>query len=587
MKKLLTTIFLLSAIWSNATNFYVDNTNPGSGAGTIGNPWKTVSQVNSAMGSFNPGDSILFKKGTWARYYGRLTVTRTGTAGNPIYFGTSNSYGTGADPIWQSATPGGSELCLVYFNNRNYLTFYGIHFTDTTIAQNNIDTLARTQYAFVMDGTSNHCVIRKCTVSEIGIGAEVHGSFHWFDSSQFKYLLTVKSTITPDYDDYGANGLVITSSSDNLVTHCLFQRNYARMLDFGLDGGAVEMFGSCSRNKIMYNTMTECGGISEFGSGDGGNSDDNLVAYNKISNSGMLTYINTAGVFAVNVKNLMYFNNVIVFTNNLFGSIYMFNYNGTPAADTVFNLKNNLFYVTAPIAIGKNTSKYKHSNNIFKLPVGSTGFPVGASETSNPTVSLWVSTTGDPITWDYTLVANSLARNFGTSVGLTIDFAGQPIVGLPDAGILEAQSVLPTPPTLDLTQANSLVTLSWTGVVSTIQISSNGTTYTDIGLPTSYSPGVGTWYFRAFDGTSGYSPVRTVTISAPPVTSPVLYINGCGISYVPKKKGSYQLSNIIGQVIQSGNYQKGDSCIRLRRKLLPGIYTLKTTTDGTFKVIVN
>ena len=90
------------------TTYYVDNcnvtgndTNNGTSAST---PWLTINKVNTS--SFNPGDSILFRRGcTWRE---QLTVPSSGSAGSPITFG---AYGTGADPIISGAdliTPGTS-----------------------------------------------------------------------------------------------------------------------------------------------------------------------------------------------------------------------------------------------------------------------------------------------------------------------------------------------------------------------------------------------------------------------------------------------------------------------------------------------
>jgi len=51
-------------------------------------PFKTLTKVNST--TFVPGDSILFKSGD--TFYGSITISQSGTAGNPITF---YSYGSG------------------------------------------------------------------------------------------------------------------------------------------------------------------------------------------------------------------------------------------------------------------------------------------------------------------------------------------------------------------------------------------------------------------------------------------------------------------------------------------------------------
>ncbi len=77
-----------------AATYYVDATN-GSDSNSGTSPeiaWKTINKVNNS--SFNPGDSILFKKGeTWRE---QLIVPSSGSPGNPITFG---AYGSGDNPL--------------------------------------------------------------------------------------------------------------------------------------------------------------------------------------------------------------------------------------------------------------------------------------------------------------------------------------------------------------------------------------------------------------------------------------------------------------------------------------------------------
>jgi hypothetical protein len=83
------------------------------GAGTTqATAWKTIAKVNAS--AFNPGDSILFKRGcTWRE---QLIVPSSGSDGHPITFG---AYGSGANPIingstietgWTSEAIGGVSL---------------------------------------------------------------------------------------------------------------------------------------------------------------------------------------------------------------------------------------------------------------------------------------------------------------------------------------------------------------------------------------------------------------------------------------------------------------------------------------------
>ena len=86
-------IMITSQIFAG-TIYYVDATN-GSDSNSGTSPaiaWKTINKVNNS--SFNPGDSILFKRGeTWRE---QLIVPSSGSIGNPITF---SAYGSAVMPI--------------------------------------------------------------------------------------------------------------------------------------------------------------------------------------------------------------------------------------------------------------------------------------------------------------------------------------------------------------------------------------------------------------------------------------------------------------------------------------------------------
>jgi hypothetical protein len=90
-----TTMLLVSLVWSvaSATTYYVssssgNDTNAGTAASTA---WATLAHVNAQ--TFQPGDSILFKRGdVWNE---SLMPPSSGTSASPIAF---DAYGTGAPP---------------------------------------------------------------------------------------------------------------------------------------------------------------------------------------------------------------------------------------------------------------------------------------------------------------------------------------------------------------------------------------------------------------------------------------------------------------------------------------------------------
>ncbi len=81
-------------IGENGTTYYVDatNGNDSNNGLSLSNAWKTIAKVRTV--SFNPGDSILFKRGeVWREH---LMISSLGTSEAPITFG---AYGMGEKPL--------------------------------------------------------------------------------------------------------------------------------------------------------------------------------------------------------------------------------------------------------------------------------------------------------------------------------------------------------------------------------------------------------------------------------------------------------------------------------------------------------
>lgn len=100
----------LSFVKVMAVNYYLSSAN-GSDSNnglSISTPWKTINKLNTKI--FQPGDSILFKRGDIFRGQigGNLGFNYDGTVSNPIVFG---AYGEGAHPIIS-----GSELVSTWTN---------------------------------------------------------------------------------------------------------------------------------------------------------------------------------------------------------------------------------------------------------------------------------------------------------------------------------------------------------------------------------------------------------------------------------------------------------------------------------------
>jgi hypothetical protein len=86
--------------------YYIDSSlGSDSNPGSLAQPWKTISKVNSQMSNFKPGDYVLFKRGeSWILNSngeaGSLNISASGSVGKPITFG---AYGSGNLPVFDGS----------------------------------------------------------------------------------------------------------------------------------------------------------------------------------------------------------------------------------------------------------------------------------------------------------------------------------------------------------------------------------------------------------------------------------------------------------------------------------------------------
>lgn len=517
------------------TNYYVSTSGSNSNNGTSpSTPWQTMSKVQSMAGTINAGDSVLFKKGD--HFVGQIYWTETGSAGNPIVFG---SYGSGNKPTFEYTAGTGTSLlgrAEFYIENANYIVFEGLNITDLGIAASPSQIADKNMNAYLGYGfnlaNSDHCTIKDCDISYVGMGIAVeYSDYTTIQDNTIANLKNMKNTYSATFpgndDDFGANGLTINHSNYTAVTGNYFDGNWAGSADYGFNGGACEMFGSCSNNTFTKNTVINCGGVSEFGSSDGGNSVNNEFSYNKIINSGCLSYLNLSGTFAIQVWQNKWYNNTIIsnardtFVNGYYGlpqmtdhgvQPYLFLYGGTPASDTVFNLKNNIFYLSSGIDIkntGNSVSKFVHQNNCYRLFTGSvTNFSLGSGEVYT-SAAVFVSTTGDPSAWDLHLSGSAAAINLGQNLSFSTDFEGSSVSDPPEAGVYEYGGVVSAPPSITSSNLASGIV----GVSFTYQITATNspTSYNATPLPLGLSVNTGT---GAITGTPTTAGITTTTLSA-------------------------------------------------------------------------
>ncbi len=424
-------LFLLTSLCASSKNYYVDPlSQTPQGVGSIESPWTTLDQVTLATAQLLPGDTVFFKRSR--TYVGKLNIMASGTLSVPIVF---TSYGSGDMPEFDNTL-----THIIKMSNRQYIIIDGFKIIDRTVDATNHAVLAHTTYAIVIENSPN-CIIKNCDISLVGIGISVSGNSQGTNihNNQVHNLRMLKNTVGGN-DDFGATGIVLACSNVS-VTRNKFEDCWGASYDYLFEGGTVEFFGdTVSNNFIAYNTANNNNGFLKIGSISNGIADNNIIAYNKVINCGNLAILQDTGLYKTRIKNIQFYNNTIVETiQQLRKPTAVFWMNGDGASGMAV-LKNNIFWLSSGINVA--TSKFDkgqmiHSNNIYRLSNGVVGLTIGNTEFFSPLSSIFSSTSGSPVDWDYKPLRNSIAIDFGVPIGLDLDFDSIPILDLPDAGIFE------------------------------------------------------------------------------------------------------------------------------------------------------
>lgn len=270
-----------------------------------------------------------------------------------------------------------------------------------------------------------------------------------------------KNTIKTN-DDSGCFGINL-KADNNVITKNTIANNHAYSFDFGVDGSAIEIFGS-SHNTITYNTMSDCAAMCESAKTGGGRAaDDHEVAYNVYYLSAALTKPDgtqhtsagwTSKGFGSSIGPVL---NTRLY-NNLFYMPYTANgviYNGSgdvmgdpttnPSASLVLKMVNNIVWAGRDangqiggkaVSLGGGSAStnglVERNNDIYgnHTMFGSSTTVDATDKTANPSLK-------NP-TSDFTLNVGSPCINAGSTdsitAGYTTDLAGNPVGSPPDIG---------------------------------------------------------------------------------------------------------------------------------------------------------
>src|SRR6266702_2133312 len=100
--KIIINIMIIGAIAvrASATNYYLSAKGNDLQSGTSAiTPWRSLKKLSEVIHLLQPGDSVLFERGS--EFAGELKLTVSGKSGKEIYVG---AYGDGAKPIINGST---------------------------------------------------------------------------------------------------------------------------------------------------------------------------------------------------------------------------------------------------------------------------------------------------------------------------------------------------------------------------------------------------------------------------------------------------------------------------------------------------
>ena len=408
-----TSIFLPLISNSCLNCFFVDSihgsdNNPGTSSER---PWKSLARVRAA--AFQPGSIVHFKRGS--SWDGGLFIEESGVSGKPIIF---TSYGAGAPPIFSNSLNGSSWSSAIFIE-ADWIVVEGLLVRDVHDVG-----------VYIASG-SDHNIVRNIEITNVGEGISIHGQYNLVTQNYIHDLHIINNT-PGGVDDYGAVGVVL-ANSNNEVSYNRMIRCIAASFDFGVDGGAVEWYGTASNNYVHHNWASGNAGFLEVGVGSVQGA---VVAYNVSINNGRFSLLNLTGSFGSAVSNFRVENNTIVEEAENESGWVIFSFEGNPIAST-FLVRNNILSIENFEAVS-NKSTFSHNNNLYSLGGGTVlGFDLGSAEQiANPQFA-------NLEDQDLHLTPSSPAIDSGTELGYWLDFDNRtvPVNHAPDLGVYEYQAI--------------------------------------------------------------------------------------------------------------------------------------------------
>jgi len=508
---------------ANAVNYYVDSI-AGSDAATgksITTPWKSLKpfQKLTSVGS----DTLFLKSGSVFSSVS-MRINWSGTATKPFVI---TGYGDTTKPpiLKNSAT---AEVLLELVGAKNIV----------------IQRVALNGCKFgciTTDTASRNVVIQDNDLTNCGTGISVAGrnvvirrnAIH-----DMHMVVNSKGTVGTAQadDDYGGTGInlggidgcsVIGNHLYNLITPSY---------DYGVDGGAIEVWGNVRHCEISRNLVVDADGFMETGGVKGDSMIGVSVHHNLVYNSGnfacFFIYDSVSRQGLIHDSLTMDHNTVVVLKRT--PGFFLLQNGAKIDRSNRIKVRNNIFYADSVISFSYASANpydsgvgYEHSYNLIWSRIakifGTSGPKAHTGEISSDPLFR------DLANFDFALKSNSPARSKGLNLGYAADFVNSPIntTGSVDLGAFAftASSSIPqargaSPVRAHWTRDGKIVReFSDAGRVRVEAMDANGRRSLP-SLDWDVKPGVGT--FSLFDQLRDAHQLRMVRLVLPSGVSEVL-----------------------------------------------------------------
>lgn len=423
--------FTTSAATANRGWYFSSSTgNDNTGNGTLATPYKTLIKLQDLITinnvTFQPGDSVLFKKGdvfanghpgtsgfeyvscSWiVDQVGGYTAP-SGTAAKPIII---TSYGVGAKPNFYFPTAsfpirGNSQIQhnIFEFAGVEYITIDGLNFIDTRWPATNHSDPAYTRSVFIFGEwpngynadpnvrryATNHCEVKNCRFENVSFAfGSVGGSYNKFTYDTMINMMACTDTFGTH--DIGAGAFDGVNGDYNDFSHNYIESSWGKSgrnsSGQGMLGVAFDIF-DLKHSRIAYNTIIDVRHAMEIGNLDFGDSTSgaqyDTFAFNKCIGMYQFGYLHggAGDPFTGNVHNISIWNNVLIENNSSRMSGPNFGYdrkgNGT-------NFNQFWFFGNKNLTNGYNVGygNFTNGSNIVTGMTETGGMVVGTQSTGS------------------------------------------------------------------------------------------------------------------------------------------------------------------------------------------------------------